>query len=197
MITAYPLHWPVDYKRSQQRKNSRFKTTLGRARDVVIKELDRINAQNVIISTNIPLKQNGDMYADWQRYRNEDTGVAVYFTRNKQQIVLCCDTYTHIWENMHAIGRTLEALRQIDRDGVSDFLNRTFTGFKALPESTSTKPWYQVLIIPEDSSPLEIRQAFHRMAKLHHPDNGGNADTFNMICEAYKTGMAKNNLHIS
>ena len=145
MITAYPLSWPVDYKRSQEQKSSRFKTTLGRARDFVIKELEIIDAADVIISSNIPLKQNGDMYADLHRYKNDDTGVAVYFKRNGQQIVLCCDTYKLILENMYAIGRTLQALRQIDRDGVSDFLNRTFTGFKALPERTGATPWYQVL----------------------------------------------------
>jgi hypothetical protein len=43
-----------------------------------------------------------------------DPGVAVYFTYKGNEVVLCCDTYERIWENVYAIGKTIENLRAIE-----------------------------------------------------------------------------------
>lgn len=183
MIDAYPLCWPVNYPRSKATKKSRFKTTLGAARDFVKDEIKRLDGRQPVISTNVPLKDNGDLRADWTRYRMDDHGAAVYFTRNKQQVVLCCDQYDKVWDNLHAIGRTIEALRQIDRDGVSDFLNRSFTGFKMLEESNDPV-WWVVLDLHPNASETEIKAAYIKLAKIHHPDAGGSTDMFNKITKA-------------
>lgn len=186
MIEAYPLCWPVNYPRAAEQKKSKFKQTLGQARDFVKAEIERIKGTDSIISTNIPVKQNGDLYANWQSYRLDDTGVAVYFTRNKQQVVLCCDTYKYVNENLYAIGRTIEALRQIDRDGVSDFLDRTFTGFKALPETVSENAWRNVLHVSSTADYKEVKLKYLELVRIHHPDHGGDVNTFNTIVEAWK-----------
>ena len=193
MIEAYPLCWPAGYPRSIERRDSRFKTTLGRARDFVKEEIRRIGGSEPVISTNIPLKNDGDLRADWSRYRIDDTGVAVYFNRDKQQVCLCCDSYERVWENLHAVGRTIEALRQIDRDGVSDFLNRTFTGFKAIPEVSSfnQKSVWEILgltAIPKDAD------AIHRQYKIKlkevHPDvPGGTKEAFMELQQAYQHAL--------
>jgi hypothetical protein len=189
MIEAYPLYWPTDYPRSNTQKYSRFKNTLAGARDFVNEEIRRLGAKNPIISTNIPLKNNGDMYADWQRYKIDDHGVAVYFTLKSGQVCLCCDTYGAIWENMQAIGRTIEALRQIDRDGVSDFLNRAFTGFVAI--SGPKKDCWEILGIKETRKINQIKEAYRELAKKNHPDNGGVTDVMSEINIAYEEAISE------
>lgn len=185
MVEAYPLHWPSDYPRSIEQKKSKFTSSLGKARDYVNAELGRLKATNTVISTNVPLKDNGELRADWSRYKIEDTGVAVYFTRNNQQVVLCCDTYSKVWDNLYAIGRTIQALRQIDRDGVSDFLNRSFTGFKMLPEKIEKISCFERLGIPTTSTLVEIRHAYIEKSKKLHPDVGGTSEAFNELYLAY------------
>ncbi len=189
MIEAYPLHWPFDYPRSAQTKSSRFKNTLAGARDFVIAEIKRLKAKDPIISTNIPLKQNGDMYADWQSRKITDHGVAVYFTLNNSQVCLCCDTYKTIWENMYAIGRTIEGLRQIDRDGVSDFLNRAFTGFPAIPERVPGKNCWDILGIGQTKDINTIEKRYRALAKEKHPDTGGSLEAFQELSEALDTAI--------
>lgn len=169
MIEAYPLCWPETYPRATKQKFSKFKTTPGSARDFVKDEIRRIKGSNPIISTNIPIKQNGDLYADWTRYKIEDHGVAVYFELDGNQVCLCCDTFDKFWWNLHAIGRTIEAMRQIDRDGVSDFINRAFTGFKAI--AGPVVDYWKVLGIIETKDKDAINKAWKQKAKQYFHDD--------------------------
>jgi hypothetical protein len=59
MIEAYPLQWPVGYKRTSRQQSGRFDTSFGAARDKIVKELRLMGARDVIISTNVPLRQDG------------------------------------------------------------------------------------------------------------------------------------------
>ena len=51
----------------------------------------------------------------------------------------------------------------------------------------------KILGVDEDSSPAEIRIAYRRLARKHHPDIGGNAVDFKQVREAYEilTGKRK------
>lgn len=197
MVEAYPLHWPTEYPATPEhkRKDSRFKTTLGAARDFVKDEVRRMGGKNPVISANIPLKNDGDLRADWNRYKIDNPGVAVYFTYNNNPVCLCCDQYKRVWENLYAVGRTIEALRQIDRDGVSDFLNRAFTGFKALPEGSSTepttKPCWDILGIAITSDKDAIQKAYRKKVAVLHPDNllTGDINQFHELQEAYRDAI--------
>ena len=193
MIEAYPLHWPQGYPATapSQRKKSRFTTTLGAARDLVKTEVKRIHGTNPIISTNIPLKNDGDLRADWGKYKIDNPGVAVYFTYNGNQVCLCCDNYERVWENLRAVARTLQALRQISRDGVSDFLNKAFSGFKELPAPSETTPTtkscWEILGIPVTTDIKEIKKAYHKKSIKYHPDLPlGDRDKFEEVQRAYR-----------
>jgi hypothetical protein len=71
----------------------------------------------VILSTNIPLRNDGLPYAN-SREPN-DPGVAVYFRYQKRDLCFACDAYTSVRENAYAIAKTVEALRGIERWGAS------------------------------------------------------------------------------
>lgn len=51
---------------------------------------------------------------------------------------------------------------------------------------------YQVLQIKRGSSKEEIKKAFFKLAKIHHPDKGGKQEDFVRIKKAYDTLMAGN-----
>lgn len=47
--------------------------------------------------------------------------------------------------------------------------------------------YYSILAIRPDASPEEVRAAYRRLAKRHHPDVGGEAIAFHAVQEAYNT----------
>jgi DnaJ-class molecular chaperone len=55
--------------------------------------------------------------------------------------------------------------------------------------ATGTKDYYQVLGVPEKASADEIKKAYRRLAKEHHPDanpkNPAATERFKEIGEAY------------
>lgn len=189
---AYPLKWPGHRPRTVQasRKNSAFKTTPGKARDELIRELNMLGAKDIIISTNIHTYEKGGrqvMYAD-QSASTSDPGVAVYYTWKAEQYCLSCDKWRSVKENLQAIMKTVNAIRGIERWGSGDMLKAAFAGFKELPDPAE-KDWWKILGVEPWASLDEIRSAYKQKAKKHHPDVGGHSQAFIEIQEAYQTGL--------
>lgn len=187
MVEAYPLHWPVGYPRAKYTEKSRFSgENLGALRHDMLAELRRLGATNVVVSTNFPLRDDGLFRASAPRGGISDHGVAVYFTYNKEPMVLCCDKWHNIESNITAITKTIYAMRGMERWGVSDMLKRAFSGFKALPES---REWWEILGVSRHASNDEIKRAYREKAFKAHPDHGGNNSEFNLLNEAYQKGL--------
>lgn len=188
-MEAFPLHWPVGYKRTNRRYPSQFKQTMEQAQQHLRAEVKRIGGKNLIVSSNIPVRNDGSMYAVYMSKKIEDPGVAVYFDYKGKQVAMCCDQYERVWENIYALGKGIESLRAMNRWGVSDFLDRAFTGFTALPESiiTNFETPEQILGIQPDASQEEIKAAYLKKAKETHPDAGGSTEAFQKVSWAYQS----------
>lgn len=191
MKEAYPLYWPAGYKRTLNRTNSRFKTTMSMAQNFLKAEVSRLAGTDLIVSTNLPVRNDGGLYADWMKRKIDDPGVAIYFKRKGKEISLCCDHYLTVWENLYALAKGIEALRGLERWGVSDFLDRAFTGFAALPESITTRYWWQVLEVSRDCDKDTIVNQYRKLAKMYHPDAGGTVEKFQELQQAYTEAMAQ------
>jgi hypothetical protein len=187
--TAFPLCWPAGFKRtpSHLRSRAKFQQTLERAQNKLHDELRRLGARDVIVSTNVPLRRDGGIYATWNNGRQpDDTGVAVYFTRKGKQQVMACDTWGKLHENLYAIALSVEAMRGLARWGVSDILERAFTGFAALPSSVVTpRDWREVLGCPDAITLEDANEAYKRARSKAHPDNGGSSEQFHAINAAW------------
>lgn len=109
----------------------------------------------------------------------------------RSQPSLCCDKWTDIEANIRALSMSIDAMRGLDRWGVSEILKRVFTGFKALPEKVEAKPWWEVLQCTARASKDDIKKAYWRLAKIHHPDNGGSPQAFSELSDAYQFGMSQ------
>lgn len=170
MTQAFPLQWPTGRRRTKQRKSSAFKVKPTQAFEEMMLELRRFNASNVVVSSNIPTRQDGTPYRDGLSERLREPGVAVYFSKRKRQVVLVCDTYVRPWENCRAIGKAVEAFRSMERHGADQILDQAFEGFTALPApgDTSTEPgraWWVVLGINQNATRVEIANAYRAQCR--------------------------------
>lgn len=169
----YPLHWPEGWPRTQawKRKDAPFKVTPAQARDEMLRELGLLGARDIQISSDQRLNRDGSLSA--ARYQLIDPGVAIYFRRKGVDVVLACDQYDNIHDNIRAIGKTVEALRGIERWGASDMLDRAFTGFTAI---AAPEQWWEVLGVTSAASSAEIDAAWREKMKAAHPDKPGGSD---------------------
>lgn len=198
--TSYPLAWPAGWKRTQARTRAKFVGKAGRRvlgengavshweakRDLTIEqatkrvllELSRFGVPdwNIIISTNLQLRQDGLPKSG--QANPKDPGAAVYWHKDKQQRCMAVDRYDRVVDNLAAIAATLDAMRAIERHGGAAILDRAFVGFKAL---TAPEQPFQVLGVGANASKDEIDRAYKRLAAEHHPDRGGDSQTMARI----------------
>ena len=167
MEQAYPLQWPQGRSRTPRHKvtYSRFDVTPSKAQSEMLGEIQRMGGRNIVVSTDRRVKRDGTLYARDLQSTPDDAGVAVYFERKGQRVCFCCDRYGKIWENMRAIGKTIEAMRGIERWGSAEMLDQAFTGFTALPPADEKRPWWVVLGVSESASAKEANDAWRAKCK--------------------------------
>lgn len=185
MPNAHPLDWPKDKARCQHRKKARFQVNFAKARDDLLIELERMKAVKIIISSNIPLRQDGLPRADKTLINNlSDPGIAVYFNRKNKAYCLSCDRWDNAKDNMRAIGLHIASIRAQERYGVAS-IAESFSPF-LLPDKVG---WWSILGITENATKEEIKKAYRRLSLEFHPDRGGSDEQFQRIRKAYEEAM--------
>jgi hypothetical protein len=212
MTKPYPLNWIPGKSRtpSYKRKRSQFQVSFTKARDDLLIELKRLEATQIVISSNVEIRRDGLPYSN--RRNPDDPGAAVYFKSFKKEYVLGCDRWDRVKDNLRAIGKHIEALRGIERWGVSSveeafepFLlptasptyrqnlqNDTFSS-RLLSKSTLTQnatySWWTVLNVSPNASVEEIKQAYKKLSLTHHPDVGGDRNEWERLSKAYQEAL--------
>lgn len=185
-LTRYPLKWPEGWKRTpcHVRKDATFKVH-GKRLSVydgvqrVQAEMEKlgINDNDVVVSTNVKTRLDG--YPRTGEPRPTDPGVCVYWQKKKDQPMRCMaiDRYTEVADNLAAIAATLEYMRGIERHGGAEILDRAISGLTALPAPTAgQRDWWTVLAVNTDATVDEVREAYRRLSREHHPDRGGSQE---------------------
>jgi len=188
-VDNYPLQWPAGWKRSKQQVSSRFGTwnkpvTIGAATSFVLGELELLGIPDcdVIISSNLRVRLDGLPYSN--QANPTDVGISVWWSDGGKQKVIALDKYDRIADNLWAIGKTIEAMRGIERWGSGEILERTFEGFDALPNPDKTH-WRDVLGYQGESR-SECKAIYLRKMRESHPDNGGNDSAAAAINQAWE-----------
>lgn len=187
---AFPLCWPAAWPRAKRRETSQFGLSFGDARDHLLAELSRMGAKSIILSTNVPLRRDGLPYATFRE--PADPGVAVYFQWHGKPMTFACDRWDKVKDNARAIGKTIDAIRGIERWGASDMMERAFSAFEALPapgQGVSLSCW-AVLDIEPGSPISEIERSYRRKAREAHPDIGGSREQWDRLQAAYEQALA-------
>jgi hypothetical protein len=193
--TAYPLAWPHGWPVTPQHKQgrSRFATTFEKAQRKLHDELRMLGASNVIVSSNVAVRRDGMLYADFARRKIEVPAVAVYFDLDKRPMVMARDAYWTPQENIMALAHTIAHMRGLTRHGGDSMLQRAFTGFVALPAPTAgqvKRPWWEVLGLSPGASLSDIQLAFREKSKTAHPDGGGSVEAMHELTRAKHEAMA-------
>ena len=194
--TPYPLAWPTGWPRTRagERERSRFRNaravddqlSMSDATSRLIRECRLLGAANVIVSTNVAVRRDGLPYA--RQRTPEDPGAAVYFKLDSvpEGLVLACDRWLRVEDNIAAVAAHIGALRGIDRWGVGS-VRQAFAGYKRLSSGDAPTPWWEVLEIDRQAPVVAVKKAYKELAKLHHPDREtGNLERFQAISKAWK-----------
>lgn len=183
----YPLSWPAGWPRTRSPQASRFDRsgdrTFAVARDELLRQLRLLGATHVVLSTNIPLRQDGLPYSN--RKQPDDRGVAVYFQLNKKPMTLACDAWNQVDDNVWAIAKHIDALRGQQRWGVGS-LEQAFMGYQSLPDADRERPWWEVFGLSQYATWEEVKAAYRDDVKLHHPDVGGDRQRWDELQRAYE-----------
>ena len=164
---THPLSWPLGWKRTAVRHRTdgaKFgQVTLAGAIRKLADETRLLGAQGAAVSCN-----SSD---------RPDPGVAFYFTRNGQPLVLACDRHNNQAANCRSIGLNIAAVRTLERHGGIALVDRALSGFAALPppSNTARRDWREVLgLRPDQDVDAEtVERAFRARALRAHPDKGG------------------------
>lgn len=157
---------------------------------LVQRELEHLGATEVLIE--VALREDQIRLDGWPKGNASPShpGVILSFESRHGWLSYPCDTFTKWTDNLYAIGLALEALRKIDRYGVSGS-GQQYTGWKKIG-AISTPTAERVLL--EESGlagtwtvehvRLNAREAYLLARKRAHPDAGGSDDRFHAVQQA-------------
>jgi hypothetical protein len=187
--------WPGE--RTGSGKRAHFRTKYEQTLDRLEYELGKLQARDTIIQvdnlTINDIRNDGWPRGGWQP-RGGNQGVVVSFDSPKGAMSFPCDRYSEWRHNLHAIALSLEALRAVDRHGVT-MGNEQYRGWARLeaPNGNGKMDRESALRFIEAlaGAPFgpavtrEIIADVCRALKIrHHPDRGGSHDTFVKIGQA-------------
>ncbi len=195
-IECRPLSsFPVPETRS--RKASAFRITPGRALDHLERECQHLRAPHIIIEADF---RESDIRLDGWPYANarpRSPRVVLTLPQSKYgPLRYPCDTYT-TWEaNVRAIALALEALRAVDRHGVTR-RGEQYAGWKALTAGKASDMTAEAAAtvlagfsgVTEEQIAEDVglaRAALRVATKRTHPDVGGSDEAFHQVQTARK-----------
>lgn len=197
-ITNYPLCWPPGWTKETTLIRSQFgkwqkPVSIGKATSLILDQLRLMTPSvpdwNVIISTDLKLRRDGLPYSN--QIQPDEKGAAVWWRpsrKSEDRRVLALNKYDRIGDNLYAIGKTLEAMRSIERWGSGEILERTFTGFAALPYLSGS--WREVLNYYGDDQ-HDAFKAYKVARSAAHPDKGGSDEGFVAVNAAWKEAQTE------
>lgn len=173
--------WPHDSTPADRRRSRfTFKASWASTLDLLDRELRHLGARNIVIGCGL---REQDIRRDgWPRASARDPehpGVEVSFDTDHGRLVYATDVCERWEHNVRAIALGLEALRAVDRHGITR-RGEQYAGFKALPAGG-----------PSVARGLELirRHGGVRQALIAtHPDRGGDPDEFADVQAAREAG---------
>lgn len=198
-IEKWPGEWPKTVA------SSPFSSTYSKTLTLLDRELSQIGATEIVLQAFFAVRQlraDGWPYAD---ARPSNSGVILSFrTRTKGLLSFPCWTYAKYEDNLRAIALSLEALRSVDRYGVTQRAEQ-YAGWKQIegpkPAFANAEEAALFISMKAYGAPGFAREILHDgrlrqdayrgAARILHPDNPdtGNHEEFLLLDQAL--GMLK------
>lgn len=188
--------WPGTAAASYSQKVAPFRAPYARTLDLLETELGHLKAKEILIQAY--LKREDIRNDGWPRSsaRPFKPGVVLTFevVKSDKRITMSfpCDRFNDWEDNLRAIAKSLEALRMVDRYGVTRN-NEQYRGFAALPEAdpasqrTSAIAFISRVTGWSESQVVNDPQGAYRLAaRATHPDQGGSHEAFTQLQSHWK-----------
>lgn len=183
--------WPGDKTPAHKRKESTFRASYAKTLDLLETELRHLRAKDIVIQAGFRLEHiRNDGWPRGSAPRPQEPGVILSFHGKDGELSFPCDRYRDWEDNLRAIALGLEALRAVDRYGVTR-RSEQYRGWarieapspkvgreSALDLLTSIVQWPRNIV--EQNVEAAIREAQIRT----HPDRGGSHEMFVRVQEA-------------
>lgn len=172
-VTFRPLTlWPG--KSTANRRRSPFDSPWSSTTDLLDRELHHLGARDVVLQlalSEYDIRNDGMPRANARKPSHP--GVVLAFSSRYGPLQYATDTFDDWQANVRAIALALEALRKVDRYGITK-RGEQYAGWKALPaQTTSEADRGRELIMQHGSVTAAL--------KATHPDHGGNAADFHAV----------------
>jgi hypothetical protein len=178
-VTFRPLpDWP--YTATSPRQYSRFRADYRDTQVLLEYEIDKLDGTEVVFGIGLrerDVRLDGQPRADARPISHP--GVEISFNSRHGRLVYATDTFDDWHDNVRAIALSLEALRAVDRYGVSK-RGQQYAGWAQLTAGGPDADRGKVLVERAGT----IRQALMR----YHPDHGGDARDFADV-QAYRQAV--------
>jgi hypothetical protein len=134
----------------------------------------------------------------------KDVKAEITFDRAGKRYVVRCAKWANHLDNLRAAERTIFYLyraiaeygAETNEKAFAAAVDQFFAGFEALPDDSvlmlgdgKSAPWWDVLGVKKEATKAEIISAFRALARVHHPDAGGDAVTFKRLRTAYEEAL--------
>jgi len=184
---------PTPHRRGRRTFSAPWSNTL----DLLHRELDHLGAQNVVIQADF---REQDIRLDGLPRSNapspQHPGVIVSFESIHGPLQYRTDAHEFWQHNVRAIALGLEALRAVDRYGITK-TGQQYTGWRQLTAGSGVTSRQKAIELVaglvgvgmtlnqwDDATP-EARKSVYRRALLRaHPDQGGNTDKLSAVRDA-------------
>ncbi|MEV8023686.1 hypothetical protein [Microbacterium sp. NPDC080220] len=198
-MTAWPTdldvdpiaQWPGKLTLSRQRSN--FSASWTSTLDLLRRELWHLGAKNARLQIAVPAEQFRLDGRPRATAKAEHPGVILTMDSRHGALSYPCDTFTTWQDNVRAIALALEALRKVDRYGVTR-RGEQYRGFRALEATAAPAGFADVdealaflgTFVRLGASELKAHRdvagrALRKAQRETHPDHGGDAATFQRV----------------
>lgn len=183
-------------KQAVRRKHSPFKASYSKTLDLLETELTHLGVREAIIEADCDrseIRLDGHLRAG---AKLRGPGIVLRFESKAGSMTFPCDTFTDWQDNLRAIALALEALRKVDRYGVTSS-GEQYRGWLGLPDKSQSGPfpteqsalaWLAQAVGTMPARPWDSQQTqdVRRAAVMRcHPDrNGGNEATWKLWLQA-------------
>jgi len=134
----------------------------------------------------------------------KDVKAEIVFDRVGKRYVVRCGKWANFLDNLRAAERTIFYLyraiaeygAETNEKAFAEAVDQFFAGFEALPDDSvlmlgsGRQVWWETLGIKKEATKSEIISAYRALARVHHPDAGGDAKMFKQLRQAYEDGLA-------
>jgi len=177
-------------ERTRLRRSAAFRASYSDTVDLLVKELSQLRVSTAVVEVAVDGRELRADGLPRATANPSDPGVVLWFVRNGQNVCMPCDRFDDWQDNLRAIAKSLEALRAVDRYGVTT-AGEQYQGWTRLGqgngsrfESKEAAASFLSRVLGNDLKNYARDTCRREVEKRTHPDKGGSDAEFKAAQEA-------------